>query len=505
MRTLLLFLAVLLPWPVLGQGILWQAVVWDSLPNHQPFFPRACNGKILAAIPHPNGGFLGLGSSFFRACRPSTNSDTYQGVVSIRVSSSGDSLGLRFLNGFIGYSVPVFLRNNPDPSSIWGLIPRDTVVSYGPTYNRDPLMVRFDTSGSIADSFTLAINNPYFGVVDAAFVSPKKLLISGSAQTPNFLSTFEAAMIAWPEGVVLWRRSYTPNQSFNGPGKIMQLGPNRLYLVGRAGTHLVAQKIDTLGNAVGGMTLWTDSLGGGIGGEVLPLPNNRFAIRVVYGGAIPSNPNRPYTVAIGVVDTAGRMYWKRKVDTPQNRGDVNGYRLLVGANDDGSLLVLNQPNSTDAIIERYSANGDWEAGWSTVAGDTVGYGASQAVYLGNNRAYIVGSGGVLNPDPFNQRARYWAAYLDGVGNGFDPTATQGPRIRPEPLAVTVYPNPTTDRLYIDSDKPLAYRILSATGALVQQGIVSRSQPAELSGLSPGMYQLLLAEGRQTVRRRFVKQ
>lgn len=95
--------------------------------------------------------------------------------------------------------------------------------------------------------------------------------------------------------------------------------------------------------------------------------------------------------------------------------------------------------------------------------------------------------------------------IDGVGTIFDPTSTKGPREAVSYLEANLYPNPATERIYIDSDKPLAYRILSAMGALVQQGIVSRSQPAELAALVPGIYQLLLSDGTQTTRRRFVKQ
>ncbi|MEJ1933144.1 T9SS type A sorting domain-containing protein [Nostoc sp. NIES-2111] len=370
-------------------------------------------------------------------------------------------------------------------------------------------MARLDTNGLIADSFSVPILNPYpMGILDASFISKKRILISGGYTrilAGNQMETFEIAIVSWPEGVILSRRYFIPNPDLNRISCVRQTEPNKIYLIGGVGNCLGAQRIDTLGNQTGGFCLYTDTLGGGVGGDAMLLPDGRWAVRINYCGPIASNPTRPHSSVLAVVDTLGHMYWRHKEDFPVNRG-IFGFMQLIGVNDDGSMLVQYQ-RPYDYIIRRYSITGVLEASWQTYdrLSDTVGRSSGPAIYIGNDKAYIIGAGGVQRPDPSHQRTRYWAAYLDGTGNPFDPTATRGPRMKQEPLAATVYPNPATQRIYIDSDKPLAYRILSATGALVQQGIVSRSQPAELAALVPGIYQLLLSDGIHTIGRRFVKQ
>lgn len=508
MRKLLLLIALALPWPAFGQGVLWQAVIWDSLPTGRPLFPRAVHGKILSGIAHPNGGLLGLGLSYFGLRRPTTSTDTYYGVVSVRISASGDSLGLHRLPGYAG-SYPVFVRNCPYASEIWALISRDTVVDGPPAVLREPFFARLDTNGLIADSFSVSIINPDpMGIADASFVTRKKVLITGLGNriiNGSQVEVFEAAMIAWPQGVVLWRRYFRPNVDFNRLSCVRQTDPNKIYLIGAIGNCLGAQRIDTLGNQTGGFCLYTDTLNGAVGGDAMPLPDGRWAVRLNYGGPIASNPTRPYSTVLAVVDTAGHIFWRLKEDFPVNRG-VYGFMQLIGVNEDGSMLVQYQ-NPNDCIIRRYSINGVLETSWQTYdsLSDTVGVSTGPAVYLGTDKAYIIGSGRVQRPDPNHQRTRYWAAYLDGTGNPFDPTETRGPRVRQIHLAATVYPNPATERIYVSSDKPLTYRILSPTGALVLEGAISRNQPAELAVLVPGIYQLLLSDGTQTVRRRFVKQ
>ena len=85
--------------------------------------------------------------------------------------------------------------------------------------------------------------------------------------------------------------------------------------------------------------------------------------------------------------------------------------------------------------------------------------------------------------------------INGVGQIFDPTAVKGPRERMSGLKATLYPNPASDRVFIDSEKMLDYRILTVTGEAVGQGSISSTRPASLQSLPPGLYQLVFIRWR----------
>lgn len=74
-------------------------------------------------------------------------------------------------------------------------------------------------------------------------------------------------------------------------------------------------------------------------------------------------------------------------------------------------------------------------------------------------------------------------------------------------ALTVYPNPATDRLLIRSAQSLVgtrFRILDAVGRTVASGSAAAGR-LNVAGLWPGAYTLVLtAEGRAPKTRRFVK-
>ena len=199
---------------------------------------------------------------------------------------------------------------------------------------------------------------------------------------------------------------------------------------------------------------------------------------------------------IGVVDTAGHEDYRIHVSQPVNSNYYRVYENLVGANDDGSLLVAvthRGPLHDTLFLERYSATGQQQAQWAVSSpGRRIDF-INDAVYLGNDKAYIVGASGF----------DYWAAYLDGTGNAYDPTETRGPR-ESASLQAVLYPNPASDRLFIQSDKELAYCILNLKGEVVREGSVSREHPVDVSALPPGLYQMLLSGKGQSVRKRFVK-
>lgn len=71
----------------------------------------------------------------------------------------------------------------------------------------------------------------------------------------------------------------------------------------------------------------------------------------------------------------------------------------------------------------------------------------------------------------------------------------------------IYPNPASDRLFIESTDVNAFQIVSMTGSVQAQGTVnSRKQEVDISSLAPGMYLLKLTNNRQqTGITRFVKQ
>lgn len=175
-----------------------------------------------------------------------------------------------------------------------------------------------------------------------------------------------------------------------------------------------------------------------------------------------------------------------------------------------SLMNLGLPYTRSANLCRRDAA--WRLLWSLDisdwSNDSVTYSITPIASVPSSPedAIFIGSRVVSS----RVRSEPWGTFalvgrIDGVGTIFDPTAVEGPREAVSHLRAILYPNPATERISIDSDKPLTYRILSPTGALVLEGAISRSQPADVSALPQGMYQIILSDGKQTKAKRFAKQ
>lgn len=500
--ALVIILTALFPVQVYAQGIIWQTAQWDSVPPIPPYHARAAEGVMLSALTHPNGGILGLGQSLYLFRRTYVGQGPAYGIVSVRVSSSGDSLSLTRLPGCICGSGPLLVRNNPYGSFL-AVLPCDTVVDATSGYRREPILATLDTTGSVIDSLTIPLSNPQFLIVDGAFVTPKRILISGTATraTPSGqVTTFETAMIAWPEGVVLWRRGYTPNTYLNGPCYIQQAGPNQIYLTGPTGNHLGAQRIDTLGNPTGGYTLFTDTLRRPVGGFVKLFPNGKFVFLAGFGELVVGATTYPSGVALGVTDTVGHEDFRNVVYSGNQF--VAGYQSIIGVNQDGSLLTLYQSARDVFEIQRLSPQGTLQTTWPVSTGSNLTLtDVRQALYLGNDKAYMIGAARVSLPR-FRQSKRYWTAYLDGVGEEFNPTEVRGPRS--VPVVFNVYPNPAMDRIKIQVKNTTPFRIVSLNGIVVISGSVTENDSIDISALAPGFYQITVYDGRNIASRRFIK-
>lgn len=276
-----------------------------------------------------------------------------------------------------------------------------------------------------------------------------------------------------------------------------------LYTVVHLDSNLSVQREDTIG------LLWRNYPNP----SVIARPDGRYIVAIpqvsdtlrarLFFFDHPGRPSTSYLIDSGGIDGI----------VPLADGGTLSYESKLVSNSVTVLTTLanqGQPTLLGSYLRR--RNSAWMTQWSL---DVSSWSNDSISFILRPRASIpsypddaifVGSRVVSS----RVQSEPWGTFavvgrIDGIGTIFDPTAVKGPREPSSPWQPTVYPNPATERIYIDSDKPLTYRILSLTGALVQQGMVSRSQPAEVASLVPGIYQLLLTEGNQTVRRRFVKQ
>jgi hypothetical protein len=266
----------------------------------------------------------------------------------------------------------------------------------------------------------------------------------------------------------------------------------------------VAQAIDTFGVQTGGFTVFQNTLGRGVGGESMFLPNGKVAFRAVWSEETINGVYYPSGTKIGILDTATlQQIWSREILTPTVSNITIGYTGLVGANADGSLLVNNKTDNRNINLERFSSSGVLQTSWPLAGGDYNILSINQSVYLGNDKAYLVGRASSRTVP--RSRPCYWTTYIDGTGDPFNPTAITGPR---EPIAwgqTNIYPNPTTDFLTVETEQKLQYQVVSGTGSVVQAGTTTRQNPVAVASLPSGIYILRLTDGKRSLSKRFVKE
>jgi hypothetical protein len=98
----------------------------------------------------------------------------------------------------------------------------------------------------------------------------------------------------------------------------------------------------------------------------------------------------------------------------------------------------------------------------------------------------------------------WVGFFSNFGTPIDPTAVRGPRARPARLEAVLYPNPAQGFVQLQIEKAMPFRIVTVTGAVVQEGVASPKIPIDIAALPPTLYQLILNDGQQKVVKRFVK-
>ncbi len=71
--------------------------------------------------------------------------------------------------------------------------------------------------------------------------------------------------------------------------------------------------------------------------------------------------------------------------------------------------------------------------------------------------------------------------------------------------ITLYPNPATDLLYVNSEKAVTVSVYDVTGKMLLNETVSNTNPLSLQSLSNGMYIVRIQAGEQVSTQRLIKQ
>ena len=218
-------------------------------------------------------------------------------------------------------------------------------------------------------------------------------------------------------------------------------------------------------------------------------------------------------------DHPGRPYKSQLIDS----GGINFIPLSDGgALAVGGKTVTNVARVIDSLSQRglpYILNGyfqrldyNWHPVWTIDILDWVNdsitysytpvaaipYSPEDAIYYGSR---VVKS--TVHSEPSGTFALI--GRINGVGQIFDPTALKGPREKVSGLQAVLYPNPASDRIFIDSERPLAYQILTVIGETVRQGLIDKANSISIHDLQPGIYQVVLSGSGQRLVKRFVKQ
>jgi len=272
-----------------------------------------------------------------------------------------------------------------------------------------------------------------------------------------------------------------------------------------------------------GTTLWTknDSGGGGNIAGLLTDPVGNVYLAGRHGHGVDptasfegfsfgqSNPtggrvdSRNYVMKL---NPQGNLIWGS--DPSFNQVSRNGaYQMVLNGNELAVTAALN-PNTWDGINFTYGNGNNMNAPvvlrFNKDTGSLLGI-SEAGMDLGSTQAaisidvdsfgnYIVGgymTGNLFNNDPIvpmiqkqGGAADLWYAKLARTDCAGAPLSTQEVTSR----NIKIYPNPTSDFVYIQSDAPVtSYKIMNLAGQLLLQETVNAGQAIDVTGLAVGVY------------------
>lgn len=276
-----------------------------------------------------------------------------------------------------------------------------------------------------------------------------------------------------------------------------------LYTVVHLDSSLSVQREDTIG------LLWRNYPNP----SVIARPDDRYIVAIpqvsdtlrarLFFFDHPGRPSRSYLIDSGGIDGV----------VPLADGGTLSYESKLVSNSVSVLTTLanqGQPTLVGSYLRR--RNSAWSMQWSldvsSWSNDSISFilRPRASIPSSPDDAIFVGSRVVSS----RVQSEPWGTFalvgrIDGVGTIFDPTAIKGPREPSSPWQATVYPNPATDKVFIHTQKPVTYRLLTTTGVLIRQGQLREGESLGTSELPPALYQLLLSDGRSVVVKRFVKE
>jgi len=236
---------------------------------------------------------------------------------------------------------------------------------------------------------------------------------------------------------------------------------------------------------------------------------------------------------IGVTGAPGES--GQVCSTCHNGGNFNAQIEITLADSAGDLISEYIPGEEYDLTVRVS--GDNAAGFgfqlvpltssnNKMAGDWGALGDKVRLQDDLNRTYIVQSDrkedGIftakwLAPNTGSGSVDFYTFGIAANGNGGTSgdmavstsiTLEEGSSTSVEELDfdVKMYPNPTTDLLFIETEREVNYTIFSMTGrSLMSNSFADKRHAVDVSSLQKGMYMLSIADGDRGLSKWFVKQ
>ena len=170
-------------------------------------------------------------------------------------------------------------------------------------------------------------------------------------------------------------------------------------------------------------------------------------------------------------------------------------------------FVINKADQTitiDAITDKLTTDASFDVVASTTSGLTLNYSVSGPASISGTTVTLDGTPGTITVTV--EQAGNENYNSGSATESFEVTEEQALSISDE-IKLTVYPNPTTSRIYIDSDRGsvvLSWMITDLNGAIIKKGERIEKSGLDLGEVNEGVYFLRLntREGKQDVR--FIK-
>lgn len=161
---------------------------------------------------------------------------------------------------------------------------------------------------------------------------------------------------------------------------------------------------------------------------------------------------------------------------------VNSYWVAHNKADEKPAVVKMPDSNTEdkSTVERYTfANGD----------ECTSVEHYKIIGGGHSWPDVNGSASKQNVD-ISASSLIWnfvSQYdINGLINCDKTSSSKLPELKQE---IQLYPNPTSDVIYVNSNGQVNYQVYSSTGQMVMQGIVSENQPVDIAHLPNNLYMI----------------